>query len=133
MSSNTGQEYLKKGSKATLANLTGGPGAVTQATDLTTAVTLNQPSGIITTAADQIAADTSLSFTLNNSYITAASIVQVGIQDHSSQLIDGTEGIIVVSVDAVAAGSCVIVVSNADDTDASNAAAVFKIWFTVMG
>ena len=46
-------------------------GTVTQATDKTTAVTLNKPAGRITMNAAALAATTNVSFTLNNSYISA--------------------------------------------------------------
>lgn len=45
-------------------------GTVTQATDKTTAVTLNKPAGRITMNNAALAATTSVSFQLNNSYIS---------------------------------------------------------------
>lgn len=50
---------------------------VTQGTSITTAVTLNAPAGVITCFATSIATGTTQTFTLNNSYITANSIVFV--------------------------------------------------------
>lgn len=46
-------------------------GTVTQLTDKTTAVTLNKSAGRITMNAASLAATTSVSFTLNNSFISA--------------------------------------------------------------
>lgn len=46
-------------------------GAVTQATDKSTAVTLNKSAGRITMNAASLAATTNVSFTLNNSFISA--------------------------------------------------------------
>lgn len=46
-------------------------GTVTQATDKTTAVTLNRSAGRITLNAASLAATTNVSFTLNNSFISA--------------------------------------------------------------
>jgi len=50
-------------------------GAVTQATDKTTAVTLNKSAGRITMNAASLAATTNVSFTLNNSFISANDIL----------------------------------------------------------
>jgi hypothetical protein len=50
-------------------------GTVTQATDKTTAVTLNKSAGRITMNAASLAATTSVSFTLNNSFIGANDIL----------------------------------------------------------
>lgn len=83
-------------------------GTVTQITNATTAVTLDQYIGKITTVASTAGASGASPdvFTLNNSKITAASAILVSIQSHA-----GT-GNPVVSVNAVAAGSCQIVVSS---------------------
>jgi len=50
-------------------------GTVTQATSKSTAVTLNKPAGRITMNAANLAATTNVSFTLNNSFISANDIV----------------------------------------------------------
>jgi len=50
-------------------------GTVTQATSKSTAVTLNKPAGRITLNAASLAATTNVSFTLNNSLISANDIV----------------------------------------------------------
>lgn len=50
-------------------------GTVTQATDKTTAVTLNKSAGRITMNAASLAATTNVSFTLNNSLISANDIL----------------------------------------------------------
>jgi len=50
-------------------------GAVTQATDKSTAVTLNRPAGRITMNAASLAATTNVSFTLNNSFISSNDIL----------------------------------------------------------
>lgn len=54
-----------------LGYTTAAQGAVTQLTDKTTAVTLNKSAGRITMNAASLAATTSVSFTLNNSFISA--------------------------------------------------------------
>lgn len=50
-------------------------GAVTQATDKSTAVTLNRPAGRITMNAASLGATTNVSFTLNNSFISSNDIL----------------------------------------------------------
>lgn len=65
-----------------------GPGAggtVTQATSKTTAVTLNKPSGQITTAANALAAGTATVFTLNNSLITPDCVLLVNVSGTTPQ------------------------------------------------
>ena len=52
-------------------------GTVTQLTDKSTAVTLNKPAGRITTANVALAGSTNVSFTLNNSYISANDVLIV--------------------------------------------------------
>ena len=50
-------------------------GTVTQATDKSTAVTLNKPAGRITMNGASLATATNATFTLNNSFISANDIV----------------------------------------------------------
>ena len=52
-------------------------GAVTQQTSLTTAVTMNAAAGVITLYADTIGTMTSKTFAINNSFVTADSVVMV--------------------------------------------------------
>ena len=52
-------------------------GTVTQATDKTTAVTLNKSAGRITLNAAALGATTNVSFTLNNSFISANDVLIV--------------------------------------------------------
>jgi hypothetical protein len=84
-------------------------GIVTQSGSITSAVTLNQPAGEITTVSDTIAG-TVRTFTLNNSYIKADSVILATVNDTTGA------GLVVVQVDNIAAGSCSIslagVVSN---------------------
>ena len=60
------------------AGLGYGPGAggtVTQATSKSTSVTLNKPTGTITTTADSLAAGATVQFVLNNSLLVASDVV----------------------------------------------------------
>jgi hypothetical protein len=82
-----------------------GTGAVTQATNKATGVTLNSPSGQITLNAASLAADTTVSFTLTNSSITANDVL---ILNHLS---GGTAGSYLLNAQS-AAGSASINVRN---------------------
>lgn len=101
---------------------------VGQATSNTTAVTLNALTGVISTQAADAAAGVSASFTLNDSKIQADSIIQVAIIDYAGAYT--TNGLPIVAVDNIAAGSCDIVVSNAHSSAALSG--VLKISFVVM-
>ena len=79
---------------------TGAGGAVTQATDKSTGVTLNTVSGKITMNAAALAASTSVGFTLTNSTIAVGDTVSVSLKSAA------TVNAYVIVVDAVAAGSC---------------------------
>ena len=58
-------------------------GTVTQATDKTTAVTLNKPAGRITMAADALAGNTAATFNLNNSFLSANDILILNVSGGS--------------------------------------------------
>jgi hypothetical protein len=72
----------------------GAGGAVTQATSKTTAVTLNKVTGAITLNGSSVSANSSVSFTFNNSMIQANDRVRYGIRsgaaDPSAYLIVDT-------------------------------------------
>jgi nitrate reductase alpha subunit len=84
-------------------------GVVTQTGNINSAVTLNQPAGEITTVSATIAGTVN-TFTLNNSYIKADSVILATVNDTNGA------GLVVVQVDNIVAGSCSIslagVVSN---------------------
>ena len=84
----------------------GAGGAVTQATDKTTGVTLNTASGAITMNNAGLATLTGVGFTLTNSVIAATDTVIVNIKSGA------TADAYTVTVDAVAAGSCRISIRN---------------------
>ena len=65
---NTGEDLLISGQKL-LGYTTGSGGAVTQATNKSTGVTLNTPNGQITMNAAELAAATIVTFILTNSFI----------------------------------------------------------------
>ena len=81
-------------------------GAVTQATDKSTGVTLNQASGQITMDGAALGAGAEASFTVTNSTVAATDVVLV---NHSSA---GTAGAYMVQANSLAAGSFGITVTN---------------------
>jgi hypothetical protein len=81
-------------------------GAVTQATSKSTAVTLNKSAGQITMNAEALATVTTVSFTLNNSTISAKDTLIVCISSGA------TTGAYLVYVSNLTAGSAVISLRN---------------------
>lgn len=95
-------------------------GNVTQATSRTTAVTLNQPTGSITTDATSLAAGAEAAFTVNNTYVKANSVVTVCLKTKSATAVS------VPFVTNVAAGSFQITLSNLDAVTADTSASVIN-------
>ena len=81
-------------------------GAVTQATDKSTAVTLNKAAGRITMNAASLGANTAVVFNLNNSYISANDLVIVNVSG------GGTAGAYTVYVSSMGAGVAAIALRN---------------------
>lgn len=98
-----------------LGYATGAGGTVTQATNKSTGVTLNKLSGQITMNNAALAAGAEVAFTLTNSFIASTDVVIVNVQSV------GTAGSYLVTVGAVANGSCSITVSNASGASLSQA------------
>ena len=92
---------------STLGYTTGSGGTVTQATNKTTAVTLNKINGEIVMNAAALADDATAAFTLTNSTIAATDVVIVNVASGVA-----VAGSYQVTVGAVAAGSCSISVLN---------------------
>lgn len=86
--------------------VTQGQTAVTQATSITTGVTCNAYSGVITTVSQTVAAGAEASFTVTNNKIAATDVVSVCVKTHTSA------GLFVPAVTAVAAGSFQISLTN---------------------
>lgn len=89
-----------------LGYTTGAGGTVTQATDKSTGVTLDKPSGQITMNAAELPRNSGVSFTLANSFIAATDVVIVNIASGAAA------NTYTATVNAVAAGSCVIHLHN---------------------
>jgi len=82
-------------------------GTVTQATDKSTAVTLNKPAGVITMNNASLATATNATFTLNNSFISANDTVILTISGGQA-----TAGSYNVFANGLAAGSVSISLRN---------------------
>jgi hypothetical protein len=83
-----------------------GQAAVTQATSISTAVTCNAYSGVITTVSQTVAAGAEAQFTVNCNKVVATDVVNVCIKTHTSG------GTFIPAVTAVAAGSFQITLTN---------------------
>ena len=81
-------------------------GTVTQATDKSTAVTLNKSAGRITMNNASLAANTAVSFTLNNSLISANDVLIVGISG------GGTAAAYTTYISSMTTGSAVVTLRN---------------------
>jgi len=92
-------------------------GTVTQATDKSTAVTLNKGAGQITTAAAALAGTTAVSFTLNNTYISSNDLIILNIS--GGAVADPVAYTVYVS--SMTAGSAVITLRNLTATSRSEA------------
>lgn len=99
---------------------TGAGGAVTQASSITTGVTLNKISGQITTVSSTLAAAASAVFTVTDSAVAATDVVNVSIAAYA-----GT-GTPVAFVKNVVAGAFDIVLFNAHASAALNAVLVIS-------
>ena len=93
-------------SNATLGYTAAAQGTVTQATNKSTAVTLNKSAGQITMNAASLGATTSVSFTLNNSYLSSNDIVILNVGS------GGTSGAYNAWVSGLGAGTVSITVRN---------------------
>lgn len=87
---------------------TGAGVAATQGTSVTTTVVANGVCGTITTFAQTLAAGVDVSFTFTNSAIAANDVVVVSTKSYGGT----ADGIPVASVQATAAGSCIINIRN---------------------
>lgn len=116
-------QIVQSGAAAPLGYTTGAGGAVTQITSSATAVTLNKPTGQITTVALTTAAAAEERFTVNNSLVVATDTIVL------STTYDGA-GTPMLSVQRVAAGAFDIVITNVHAANALNALMVIN--FTVI-
>lgn len=102
-------ENLRSGQFSAAAEIgyrTGAGGAVTQATSKSTAVTLSKMCGVITMHNASLASNTTVSFTLTNTYVDATDVVSVCIGG------TGTNGAYLVWAQVTAADTVVISLRN---------------------
>jgi hypothetical protein len=105
---------------------TGSGGSVTQTTNKNTPVTLNKVSGRITLAPGNILANTWVTFTFNNSYITESDVIIWTICPSAGGSV-GTPNYRVSSGNGV--GACVVKVENLSGVDLNQ---VFAIQFVII-
>lgn len=86
--------------------VTQGQTAVTQATSITTGVTCNAYSGVITTVSQTVAAAGEADFVVTNAKVAATDVIAVSIKDHTSA------GTFQATVADVSAGAFTIRLSN---------------------
>lgn len=95
--------------------VTSSQGAVTQITNINTAVTYNGPSLNITTVSAATPALSASEFVLNNNFITLSSIITLTRVNYTGT--EFTNGIPYVYVNGFAAGSCNIILQNIHETN----------------
>jgi hypothetical protein len=88
--------------------------AVTQATNITTGVTCNALTGVITTVSQSVASGAEAEFTVTNSEVAATDVVVACIKTHTSA------GEFIVGVSAVANGSFKLRLTNLHAATAGN-------------
>ena len=102
-------------------------GAVTQATNQTTAVTINSTSGIITLVAAATNATVNNEFTVNNSFVKSDSVILITMQDENT-----TNSVsLVPTTHTIADGSFIISVHNPASSGNASATAS-KIHFLII-
>mgnify|MGYP001248842751 CR=1 FL=1 len=102
-------------------------GAVTQATNQTTAVTINATSGIITLVAAATNATVNNEFTVNNSFVKSNSVILVTVQDENTT--NNTS--IMATTHTIADGSFIINLQNPQSSGNTSTTAS-KIHFLVV-
>ena len=131
--------YIESGDNATLGDTTVGAltvesitpvsrGSITQGTSMSTAVTVNAPSGVIQLYTGTIAADSNTQFTVNNTSVAANSAV---LLSKESQSVNDEDNGIHVSLASVSNGSFVVNITHTGNSLAGSC--VRKIHFLVIG
>lgn len=113
----------------TEAKVTATKATVTQDTSISTAVTCNAPSGVITTFSAVIAANGSATFTVNNAYCLSTSVVVANICNYA-----GSQGIPSIIVEDVTNGNFKVTIYNAADATAPGPAlnGAIKVAFIIV-
>jgi len=103
-------------------------GAVTQATSMATAVTVNAPAGIIQLFTGAITADTNTQFTVNNTSVAATSTVLLSKEFQSNTAADNG---VHISVASVSDDSFIVNITHTGNQGAGSVAR--KIHFLIIG
>lgn len=93
---------------------------VTQATAITSGVTINSPAGVITTVSSTLATNGNAAFSVSNSFVKADSLVLGNIVNYA-----GSQGAPFARVQNVQNGSFSVAIRNVDDVGALNGAIKF--------
>lgn len=99
-------------------------GTVTQLTSITTGVTVNAKTGVITTVSSTLAAGSNAAFTVTNSEVEEGSVIMLTVDDSA------TAGLAKLNVESVADGSFDVNVTNIHGSNAFNN--VIKVHFVVL-
>jgi len=94
--------------------VTQGQTAVTQASSITTGVTCDAYTGVITTVSQTVAGGAEAEFTVTNAKVAATDVVVASIKTHTSA------GDFIVAVSAIAAGSFKLRLTNLHASTAGN-------------
>jgi cytoskeletal protein CcmA (bactofilin family) len=111
---------LTTGATGGIGYATGAGGAVSQATNRTTGVTINKICGAITTHDASLAAGAEATFTVTNSAVAATDVVVVSLKDKSGTALS------IPFVTDVAAGKFDITMTNLDASTADTSASVIN-------
>lgn len=118
MTANTNVFFPQGGNELTVATggsiVHRGQVAVTQLTSITTGVTCNANTGVITTVSQTVAAGAEADFVVTNSRVAAGDVVVACIATHTSA------GTFIVAVAAVAAGQFTLRLTNLHASAAGN-------------
>ena len=90
-------------------------GTVTQLSNLTTDVDIDNPTGIITTVSASTSAQSTESFTVTNSSVSSTSVITVNICNYSGTY--GTNGLPSVNINNITDGSFDLIITNNHDTN----------------
>lgn len=99
-------------------------GTVTQLTSISTPVTLNTLNGVITTVSSTLAANAKTNFIVNNSNVTASSVILVSVQYD-----EAATGIAIANVSDITTGEFKVVLSNGGNAALNN---VVKVHFIIL-
>lgn len=110
--------------KAAVGELSVSKSTVSQATAITSGVTLNSPAGVITSVSSTLATSGNATFNVVNSFVNTNSIVLASVINYS-----GSDGIPSVNVGAITQGSFNVTLRNTHKDQALNG--IVKIGYNI--